>query len=474
MCREYAGVLAENTILLDIDDTEQSEMVLSMVRDLKIKCKVVRTTRGKHFYFKNDGCMERCKTKVKLACGLKADFKVGVVNSYAIVKFGGVLREVEYDTCDYEQLPKFLQVVEGLKADFTRLEAGDGRNNTLFSYILTLQRNGLNEEEIKQTIRLINDYVLPEPLSKNEIKAILRPEAFKQQSFVVQKKFQHHKFAELLIAKDNVIKLNHQLHIYKDGIYIASSKLIEAAMIRHMPQIKDSQRKETLKYLELYLENIILETNERYIAFNNGIYDLVTDELLDFNSDMIITNKCNCDYNPLAYNEKMDTALNQWACGDMDVRNLLEECVGYCLYRRNELGKAFFLVGDKSNGKSTYLDIVKRLLGTENLSSLDVSELGDRFSTSMMYNKLANIGDDISDDFLRGREISMFKKIVTGNRIKAERKGCDPFEFEPYCKLLFSANNIPRTKDMTGAVMRRLVIVPFNATFSPDDENFDP
>ena len=79
----------------------------------------------------------------------------------------------------------------------------------------------------------------------------------------------------------------------------------------------------------------------------------------------------------------------------------------------------------------------------------------------MMFGKLANIGDDIGDDFLQGSQVSVFKKIGTGNRIKAERKGQDPFEFNPFIKLLFSANDIPRMKDKTGAVLRRLVIIPF-------------
>lgn len=147
-----------------------------------------------------------------------------------------------------------------------------------------------------------------------------------------------------------------------------------------------------------------------------------------------------------------------------DPRN--NNCIGYCFYRRNELGKAFILTGDKSNGKSTFLDCVKAVVGEENISALDLKELGDRFSTSMMFGKLANIGDDIGDDFLQGSQVATFKKVVTGNRIKAERKGQDPFEFNPYVKLLFSANDIPRMKDKTGAVLRRLVIIPFNARFT--------
>jgi putative DNA primase/helicase len=215
-------------------------------------------------------------------------------------------------------------------------------------------------------------------------------------------------------------------------------------------------------------------TNTNLIAFNNGIYDIVTGELKPFSTDIVITNKIPWNYDPDAYNELADSTLNKLACGDATIRALLEECIGYCFYRRNELGKAFILTGDKSNGKSTFLDCVKAILDDRNISALDLKELGDRFNTSMMFGKLANIGDDIGDDFLQGSQVSVFKKIVTGNRIKAERKGQDPFEFNPFIKLLFSANDIPRMKDKTGAVLRRLVIIPFNATFSKDDPDYEP
>ena len=68
----------------------------------------------------------------------------------------------------------------------------------------------------------------------------------------------------------------------------------------------------------------------------------------------------------------------------------------------------------------------------------------------------------------------MFKKVVSGDRIKGENKGQKEFFFNPYCKLLFSANNIPRIKDKSGAVIDRLVIIPFDAKFSADDKDFDP
>jgi putative DNA primase/helicase len=210
----------------------------------------------------------------------------------------------------------------------------------------------------------------------------------------------------------------------------------------------------------------------RYIAFRNGVLDIVTGQLQPFSTQLVITNKIPWDYVPGAYNELADDTLNKLACNDQPIRSLLEECIGYCFYRANSFNKGFILIGEKSNGKSTFLKVLTKILGEQNISSLDLRNLGDRFSKVSLYRKLANIGDDISDEFIP--DASLFKKITDGGRIQAEKKGQDPFEFNPYVKLIFSANNMPRIKDKTGAVLRRLVIIPFNATFSKDAPDYDP
>lgn len=113
-------------------------------------------------------------------------------------------------------------------------------------------------------------------------------------------------------------------------------------------------------------------------------------------------------------------------------------------------------------------------MGDSNISQLDIAELDDRFSTVMLTGKLANIGDDISSDFIQGKTVSFFKKAVTGNGLKAENKGQDVFFFKPYTKLLFSANEIPRMKNKGfEAIRRRLLIIPFRAKFSKDDPDYN-
>lgn len=471
--REYAGILADDVIVIDIDDSEQSEILMNIVKDLQLDCIVRKTSRGKHFLFKNSG-IETCKAGAKLACGLTADIKVGKHNSTQQIKINGKERFVERDCGEPMPVPKWLYPVK-TNVDLIGLGEGEGRNSTLYGYILTLTTAGFSQEESRECLRIINKYILKEPLSEDELEIIMRDEAFPKDTFYDGKRFLHNNFAQFLKNNDRIRRVNGMLHVYRDGVYVPGSREIESAMVKYIPTLKTAQRTEVLKYLDIICAEHVDGAAANLIAFKNGLFDLVTGEMMDFDPEQVITNKIPWDYDPEAYSEIADKTLNKIACSDQQIRALLEECIGYCFYRRNELSKAFVLTGDKSNGKSTFLDMIKNVLGDGNYSALDLAELDERFSVATMAGKLANIGDDISDDFLQGRSVANFKKLVSGNQVKAEIKN-DPnvFFMKPTVKLLFSANDIPRMKDKTGAVLRRLVIIPFNARFSKNDPDFDP
>lgn len=471
---EYAGLLADNVILIDIDDYDQSEMLMDIVEDLQLNCRVYATTRGKHFMFYG-GKHTKCGTHIKLAIGIEADIKVGDHNSISVLKFNGKLREIIYDISEdeeYQEAPDWLLPVKS-KVDFLNLSEGDGRNQTLFNHILSCQSAEISNDDIKTAITLINKYVLPDPLSDSEIDKILRDDSFKKPVFYGKNgQLLFNVFAAYIKNNHHVIKLDNQLHIFKDGVYISGYEVIEKEMIKIIPSLSARNRAEVLKYLELIAPVIEGTASANYIAFNNGIYNLDTEKLEDFNPDIIVKNKIPHDYNYYAYDDAMDGMLDRISCYDDSIRDLLEEMAGYCMYRRNELRKAFILIGDKANGKSTFLDCIVNMIGVENTSALDLGELGDRFRTAELFGKLVNVGDDIGDEFIANPAV--FKKVVSGDRLTIEKKGQHPFDFCNYSKLLFSANNIPRIKDKTGAVLDRLVIVPFNANFSKKDKDYDP
>lgn len=476
---EFAGILADDVVLIDIDDQAQSEIMMDIVEDLQLDCRVYQTTRGKHFLFKNSG-ITKCGTGQKLACGLTADIKIGLKNSYSILKFNNEERFIEWDIekgKSYQKLPKFMFPVK-TNLDFFNMESGDGRNTSLFTYILTLNNNGFSKEESKEALNIINKYIFKDPLSDDEIETITRDEAFPEDVFYDGKKFLHNNFGDFLKNNNHIKRINGQLHVYMDGVYVEGTRYIENQMIKYVPTMKAQQRTEVWKYLDVICLNNIEPADARYIAFENGVYDIVTDQLIEFSPDIVITNKIPWNYNPNAYSKLLDKMLDRLSVNDKTIRAILEEAVGYSFYRRNELSKSFCLTGEGANGKSTYLDLIKDVVGQKNISALSLDELGERFSISYLNGKLVNIADDIADDFLQSKELANFKKIVSGNLIKAEVKNkinSDEDNIKPTVKMFFSANTMPRSKSKGfAALLRRLVKIPFNAKFTKSDPDYDP
>lgn len=473
----YAGVLSPETVVIDVDDETQANKLLDIIEAEDIKCLVSRTTRGLHFFFKNDGTWEKCSTESTLALGIKADVKVGTSNSYAVLKKDGVLREIIYDIYedeDYDAPPVWLRRVH-TNIDLDGTGEGDGRNEKLFRYIMPLQTAGMTKDEIRATLRIVNKYIFEKPLSKSEFETITRDEAFETAlvpEFYDGKVFLFEKLAQYLIQEFHIKRINEQLHVYDDGIYVDGTKKIERKMLELVPNLPDAKRQEVLKYIDVWVEEEASIGKANYVAFENGVLDVDTGNLMGFSPDIVVVNRIPWNYREGVRTELVDNTLTKLACGDEQIRSLLEEMVGYCMYRRNELRKAFILTGDKGNGKSTFIDMISAMLGNGNYASLDLKDLNHPFRPAMLFRKLANLGDDIDDDFIR--DTAVFKKFVSGDPVTVEKKNKDPFTFVNYAKMIFSANTIPRIRDRTGAVMDRLIIIPFNARFSRNDPDYRP
>ena len=151
---------------------------------------------------------------------------------------------------------------------------------------------------------------------------------------------------------------------------------------------------------------------------------------------------------------------------------LLYEIVGYTLYTKGyPFSKAVMLVGEGSNGKSTYLALLKSVLGSRNVTSITLQEIAtDKFAGGELFGKLANIYADLPQEMLR--QTGRFK-ILTGedyvcfDRKYAKRRVC----FTNYAKLVFSCNKLPAVTDTTLAFWRRWIVVEFPNQF-PDNPKF--
>jgi putative DNA primase/helicase len=155
---------------------------------------------------------------------------------------------------------------------------------------------------------------------------------------------------------------------------------------------------------------------------------------------------------------------------DLDTLSKLQEWAGYCLLPmvQGTLQKSLFLIGEGANGKSVFLETLAAVL--DNVSHLELSELFDRFKIAELEGKLANICTDVETSKVMD---ARFKKIVAGEPQSAERKFKEPFEFQPFAKILFSANDFILTKDRTHGYYRRFDILKFNRIFKTEEQKPD-
>lgn len=477
--QEFSAVLDDNIVLFNFNGIE-AEKALEIIKDFNIKCRVLKTDNGIHCLLKTTDKFSKNFNEKQLCCGLIANIRLGSKNGLECLRKNGNDYEIIRDNLNYDFVPGFFEpttIKRDNNINFYKMNNEEKLTN-IKKYSLFIKKILSDKDEIIKSLKILNKYILECPsLNDEKIEALYNSEELNNEKslnfYSDRHEFMFDEFAKFLVMKSNIIKINNVLHVYHDGIYVNGQDYLEREMIKYIPRLTDSKRKETIKYINLLIkDNTRSDVDSNLIAFKNGVYDILTDKLLPFNEDYIITNKINWDFDKDAYSEICDKTLNKLACNNKEIRDLIDEMIGYCFYRKNELGKSFMLVGDKANGKSTLESLIQYLLSDENVSSLDLCELSEKFKNAELVGMLANIGDDIGDQFIVDN--SIFKKLVTGEYVTVERKGERPFKFANYCKFIFSANTIPRMRDRTGAIKRRMIIIPFEATFSPSDPDFDP
>jgi putative DNA primase/helicase len=475
-CKCYGGQCQDGIIDVSFDDVALFDQILNICEDLNIITYSVYSPHGGHTYWKYDKKIKDGHDII-LASGIKAD--IHSKGTYIPLKVDGEERKEVFDNItSIPQLPDWLTPTRSGQ-DLWQMKNGDGRNDAISKHVFALGHLGFSEAQIKTIIELTNKYVLTDELDESELNTILRPETFEKMStsifFDDNGRFMTNVFGRYMIDEQNTIYTNGQLCIYdpERGFYDPNMRLIKHTMIKLFENIPMNKRNEAYDYLTIEAPQKE-QSSRQYILFKNGIYDLESRQLLPHSPEYVISNQIPWNYNPNAYSELVDKTLDKLACHDKEIRTLIEECIGYCFYRDSKLGKCFILTGEKNNGKSTFIFMLNNLLGDDNYSSVDITNLARELDIASLANKLANIKDDIADNYMDGLNVSLFKQVATGNRCRGKFLYNDPFDFYPYATLIFSANSIPRIKDPTGAVTKRMVIIPFNAVFTSSDPDFDP
>lgn len=201
------------------------------------------------------------------------------------------------------------------------------------------------------------------------------------------------------------------------------------------------------------------------ICLNNGVVDLATGEISGFSKENYFTSRFDIDYNPNAKCPNTDIFLDQVSCGNVDRRKSLEEFLGLVFTRVN-CPQAILLTGNGANGKSCYCNLLTELLGSENYTSISITELKS-FGTGKLPGKRLAIMSEISKRDSKNLMTTELKQVITGEVMGGNVKYKPLFDFRPYAKVLILSNHmVGFSEDSSVGVTRRLQIIPFDLQLS--------
>jgi putative DNA primase/helicase len=226
----------------------------------------------------------------------------------------------------------------------------------------------------------------------------------------------------------------------------------------------------TLRVAEtlLKLEHRSLDADPHLLGCNNGVVDLRTGELRVLQQSDFITQSTGIDFNPGATAPTFNRFLSEVFQGDAELIQWWSVLCGYAAtacVSEHILPVAF---GNGSNGKSTLLGIMQRVLGSYAQSAapgLLIASKGDRHPTELMDLRGARlvVASESGDG---GRLNEEGVKLMTGgDKIKARGMRQDFVEFAPTFKLVLQTNHKPVISGSDNGIWRRMRLVPFLATF---------
>ena len=265
-----------------------------------------------------------------------------------------------------------------------------------------------------------------------------------------------------------------ELYVYKDGIYIDGTAFVKGEAERILDGAKANAINEIIGKIQrsnFISRDEFNKVTPKYICLENGILNLETRELNPYSSDMIFLNKLPVFYNKDAkcpiFLRFIEESLNK------EDSIITQEWFGYMLWREYYEKVALACLGPTNTGKTVLLNTMKNFLGIGNISSIVFQELiRDKFASSALFSKYANIDDELTSKSLN--DVSKFKKLTGKSVFSCEYKFGDKFNFVNYAKIVCATNKMPHpegTIEDPESYYNRWMPIMFENKVEEEDKN---
>lgn len=265
------------------------------------------------------------------------------------------------------------------------------------------------------------------------------------------------------------------LAVYRGGVYEVSDAAIEAMagdlLLDQYDTGKVSNLSSRLRGL-CHSRGLVLRDartflgesplfDEPLLCVENGVVNLESGELLPHSPYYLMTTRFAVKYDPSATCPTFDSWLAEaTTIKGRDQSDVLLDVCSQVLDFTRLPEKSPFLFGPTRSGKSTFLELLVKLVGPGATSGMKMQDLeSDQFAIADLYGKRINIDADVSDEYVPS--VSNLKRLTGRDPITANLKYGKRFTFINQALPVFSGNTLPTVGERSRAFMARVVPVSF-------------
>jgi len=227
--------------------------------------------------------------------------------------------------------------------------------------------------------------------------------------------------------------------------------------------INSKERTEILNALkQVSRERFPFELPLECIQFKGTIVNIKTGEEMESCPEYFSTNPIPWSVGESEETPLMDKYFEEWV--GKEYVETLYEIIAYSACSDQFMQRMIALVGGGSNGKGTFIKLLKKFVGKENSTSSELALLSsNQFETSALYKKLVCEMGEVSHDDLKNT--NQIKKLSGQDDIRYCFKGKTAFSEESSTTCLINTNSLPISKDKTLGFYRRWLIIDFPNQF---------
>ena len=485
-----------NLVVVDVDK-EQGKKSLEILYNKEMPLTVVtKSIRGKHYYFKNT---DKWGSHIGIYPDIDIRGEGGLIVAPPSIhptgkeyKWINPILETEIAEMPTELVEAFKEKIRSKPNIFEgKIKQGE-RNKALTSISGTLRNIGLDPEHIRATLLAINQIRMQEPLPEKEVSKITTD--FQKSFFTLSDMGNAERMVKYYGETIRYCSSLGRWYIWNGDRWEEDSvkkiKLIAMEVARFifseasMEPYLENQRKLSNWALTSQMEPRLnamvnaamamvpitpddLDKDLFLLNVRNGTIDLKTMEFDETHSkDSYITKIVDVVYDSEAKCPLWENFLHEIFEGDIELISYIQELVGYSLTGDTSEQILIFLYGGGQNGKSTFMNVLKALLG-DYAKQTDFSTFTVRKNDSGPRNDLARLkGARLVStiEIEEGKQLaeSLVKQVTGEDTIKARFLYSEDFEFLPNFKVWLVANNKPIIKGGDYAIWRRIRLIPFN------------